>query len=204
MRYLNQNDYPYIKFMSNVDHCPDDDVEMVKRVYGGNIKISGCGMCSAVMAVHYLLPEAKFELWDAIDLNYECHANGTWGTEMENYGEPLAKKFNLDYKPSNSDEELIDCLKTGGVVIINVGGDQKDKGYTGVFSHGGHFILAISVERDGRIVILDPAFTEDRYDEEGRKGKVEVKYGKLCYTTIDVLREDSSNRDPGYFLFWRK
>ena len=52
-------------------------------------------------------------------------------------------------------EEVKHCVRTGGAVVANVGGDRE--GYIGVFTHGGHYVVVISETEDGRLCILDPS-----------------------------------------------
>lgn len=87
---------------------------------------------------------------------------------MEILAPALAERFGLSYRPANSTQELLDCLQNGGQAIINVGGDRD--GHTGVFSHHGHFILAVSAGRS-EVCILDPSYKEHKYEEPGREGR---------------------------------
>ena len=73
-----------------------------------------------------------------------------------------------------------------------------------VFSHNGHYVVAVSEERDGRIAILDPAYWPDKYEEEGRKGLVEVKNGVMAVCDMQVLMNDTDTISPRFYLFWRK
>ena len=93
------------------------------------------------------------------------------------------------------------CLRTGGAAVVHVGGDYE--GHVGVFSHGGHYIAAIAEEADGRIAILDPCYEYGKFEEEGRKGLVEVKYDYVALCDAQVLVKDIATRDPGFYLFWR-
>ena len=104
--------------------------------------------------------------------------------------------IHFDYVPEEQD------VRTGGAAVIHVGGDRE--GHIGVFSHGGHYVAAISEDRDGRIVILDPSFFEGKYEEEGRKGLVEMKNRVIALCDMQVLIDDTANREPHYHLFWRK
>lgn len=102
---------------------------------------------------------------------------------------------------TNDPLRLRHCLRTGGAAVLHVGGDYE--GHIGVFSHTGHYITAISEEEDGRIVILDPSYKEGKFDEDGRRGKVEVRNGIFCFCEMQVITEDTESRTPGMYLFWR-
>ena len=93
-------------------------------------------------------------------------------------------------------------LRDGGCIIANVGGDQKDRDYIGLFSHGGHYITLISAD-DKEVCVLDPSWRIDKYEEEGRQGKVRMD-GKFVYCSHETLDQDASSRSPRYYLFARK
>ena len=61
----------------------------------------------------------------------------------------------------------------------------------------------IAEEEDGRVAILDPSYKSNKYEEEGRQGKVEMKNGVIALCDVQVLAEDCANRDPHFHLFWR-
>ena len=96
--------------------------------------------------------------------------------------------------------ELKAHLAKGGLAIANSGGDRE--GYTGVFTHGGHYILVVSAD-DNEACILDPSYKEGKYEEPGRDGKARAVDG-FVYCSLKVLAEDCANRTPSYYLFSRK
>jgi len=165
------------------------------------VRSSGCGLCSAIMVADRLLPNCEFGLKEAIDLAYATNANLEVGTTYQVYAPALAEKLGLKLEMTNDVEQLLNCLRTGGAAVLNVGGDHE--GRIGVFSHGGHFIVAIGVEPDGRVAVLDPSYKPGKYNEEGRKGKVEIKNQVIALCDAQTLAEDASTRDPGFYLFWR-
>ena len=85
--------------------------------------------------------------------------------------------------------------------MAHSGGDRE--GYVGVFTHGGHYVTLINEEPDGRIAVLDPSYKAGKYDEEGCRGKVEMKGEFIALCDQSVLAKDTENRDPGFYLFWR-
>ena len=102
---------------------------------------------------------------------------------------------------TNEVEPMCECLRTGGAAVVHVGGDYE--GHVGLFSHGGHYVAAIGMEPDGRVAILDPSYKLNKFEEEGRKGKVEMKNGFICLCDPQLLVADTATRDPGFYLFWR-
>ena len=91
-------------------------------------------------------------------------------------------------------------LRNGGEVIANVSNDRE--GAVSVFTNRGHYILVVSVEGN-RVCILDPSYTEEKFATDNARGKVVVD-APFVYCDIDLLMEEASNRNPGFFLFKRK
>ena len=199
MKYINQLEYADISYITRTDMEEEADREAGKKT---TVRSSGCGLCSSIMVLDRLLRDSDFELEDAIQLSYDVNANYRRGTSYKRYAPAFAEKFGLKLEMTNDPERLRYCLQTGGAAVIHIGGDYE--GHVGVFSHGGHYVAAISQEPDGRIAILDPSYKVGKYEEEGRKGKVEVKNDVICICEMKVITEDFANRDPGMYLFWRK
>ena len=197
MVYLNQLDYPHWIYITNTSL----DAEAQERGKSTTIKSSGCGLCSAVMVADRLLPNCSFDLKDALELSYSVEANIRAGTNYKRFAPAFAKMLGLKLEMTSDPDRLRDCLRTGGVAVAHIGGDRE--GHIGVFSHGGHYVAVIAEEPDGRISILDPSYKENKYEEEGRQGKVEVKNGVIALCDVQVLVEDSANRTPSFYLFWR-
>lgn len=191
MRYWNQLDWPDVPYPTNMK---DPQSEMAK----GNIARAGCGICSAAMMLD-TLTEGVHEMRDLRDLAVSCGANMDPGTDMKIFGKALCEAYGLRMVMSNDLKDLTDCLKAGGKVIVNTGGDHD--GYTGVFSHGGHYIFVLSVH-DDTAAVLDPSWKEGKYEEEGRQGKVRFSW-PFAYCNVHILEEDTQNRDPGYYCFYR-
>lgn len=165
------------------------------------VRSSGCGLCSAIMVADRLLPNCEFGLKEAIDLAYATNANFEVGTNYQVYAPALAEKLGLKLEMTNDIGQLLNCLRTGGAAVLNVGGDYE--GHIGVFSHGGHYVTAVGVEADGRVTILDPSYKTDKYNEEGRKGTVELKNQVIALCDVQTLEKETATRDPGLYLFWR-
>jgi len=198
MKYINQLDYPDWLYVTRTD------LEGAEREKGKTttVRSSACGLCSAIMVADRLLVDSKFELRDALKLSYETKANHKVGTDYKRFAPAFAEKLGLEWEGTNDPEKLLFCLRTGGAAVVHVGGDRE--GHVGVFSHKGHYVAAVSQERDGRIAILDPSYKPGKFDEPGRVGKVEMKNDVIALCDVQVLIEDSANRDPGFHLFWRK
>ena len=197
MKYFNQHRYPYMIYKCNTD---DPECE---AAHNSTFYMTACGLCAAAMVADRLLIDPNFELVEALNLSYETGANHDWGTDYKLYAPAFAEKMGLDLKMTSDIEDVKKCLQNGGCVVAHSGGDRPEDGYTGVFTHGGHYIVVISVREDGKFCVLDPSQEPDKFDEEGRKGKVEVD-GHFCYCDGQVLVEDCSNRTPSFYCFKRK
>ena len=198
MKYICQYDFPDIPYITRTSM----DGEDYERGQRSTVKSSGCGLCSAIMVLDRLMPEYDFSVEDAVKLAYDSCANHRKGTDYKRFAPAFAEKFGLDYEMTSDPERLRYCLRTGGAAVLHSKGDRD--GYIGVFTHGGHYIAAISEERDGRIAILDPSLKEGKYEEEGRKGLVELKNGVVALCDMQVLVNDTETADYGFYLFWRK
>lgn len=199
MKYINQLEYTHIPYITRWEMETEAEREKGKHT---TVRSSGCGLCSAIMVADRLLAEYDFDLEAAVRLSCEVEANHKNGTDYKRFAPAFAEKMGLRCESTNDPEQLRQCLRTGGAAVIHIGGDRE--GHIGVFSHGGHYVAAIAEEADGRIVILDPSYKEGKYEEEGRKGLVEMKNGVIALCSMEVLEADTANRDPGFYLFHRK
>jgi len=191
MKFVDQKDYPHWLFVTRTDL----EEEQRERGKTTTIRSSGCGICSAVMMAHRLIPNCTFDLTAAIDLAYETRANFEVGVNYEIYAPALAQKLGLRLEMTNDIQRLRECLRTGGASVVNVG--------PSTFTKGGHYVVAINEEPDGRIAILDPDYRDETFDGEDLKGKIDVKCGIIISCTGEILAEGAGKRNPGYYLFWR-
>ncbi len=192
MRYLNQLEYPDMKYNHNMDEGGAPEGK-------DNVKAAGCGLCCLCMVVDQLTTKT-LELADCIRLSETCGANRKMGTNLRVLGPVVAELYGLTYSNTNDPEVVKECLQKGGRVVANVGGDREN--YIGLFSHIGHYIELVSIE-GAELCILDPSRKEGKFDEEGREGKVRLG-DPFVYCTMDDLVRDCANRDPGFHLFTRK
>lgn len=192
MLYLNQLDYRHIHYEHNV---AGGGVPQERR----NIATSGCGICSACMMVDHLTAH-HLSIDECIRIVYEVKANPIAGCRMLILGPALAEKFNLEFKATKSTEEMLQCLRDGGRVIINVGGNHDD--YLGLYSHVGHYIIAIGYDGN-ELCILDPSYKDGKYEIEPHKGKVRVDY-PFTYCKPKAIEDDTQNRETPFYLFKRK
>lgn len=192
MLYLNQLEYEDVPYPTDVEH-PDSDY--AKK---GNIRRAGCGLCSVCMMLDRVCG-AALSLTECRDLSVSIGANHAVGTDMQILAPEVAKRFHLRLKMTDDSGQMAACLHQGGAAIVNVGGDHGQ--HIGTFSNGGHYIVAIS-EAGGEFCLLDPSWTSEKYQAEPRRSRVRQE-GKKLYASADVLEQDTANRSPAYYLFYR-
>ncbi len=192
MLYLNQRNYGHIPYKHDI-HNNDRPPE--RRT----ISSSGCGLCCACMMLEHLTRHTV-DLEQMVQHSYDSFANIRVGTQMIDLGPYLAKKYNLSFKATKSTEEMLQCLRDGGEVIIRVGGSHDD--YTGLYSKSAHYILAIAY--DGKeLCILDPSYKEGKYDAAPHLGKIRVD-APFTYCAVKTVEDDTQNCDTPFYLFKRK
>lgn len=198
MKYISQLDFSDILYVTRFA-LEGEEKEKGKTT---TVRSSGCGLCGAIMVADRLVPNSTFGLKEALQLSYDCKANHTKGTDYKIFAPKFAEKCGLELEMSNDPERLKYCLRTGGSAVLHIKGDRE--GHIGVFSHIGHYVVAISEQRDGRIAILDPSYKKGKFDEEGRKGLVEMKDDVIALCDIQVIVDDTESHDPAFYLFWKK
>ena len=192
MFYINQLDYASIPYLHNTE---GGGMPLDKR----NAAAAGCGPCCLCMIVENLTCY-HLDLLHALRLSEDLGANKKEGTNLQILGAAVAEQYHLDFKTTDDICEMLACLRNGGMAVANSGGDRD--GYTGLFTHGGHYITVVSAD-EKEVCVLDPSYKPGKYDEEGREGKVEVCY-PFVYCSIETLKKDCENKKPAYYLFARK
>lgn len=191
MLYMNQLDYRHVPYMHNADNGCVPPERM-------NVASSGCGLCSLCMIVDHLTTN-KLELEEAVRLSETNGANRKPGTSMTILGPIVAEKFGLEMTKSRDPDEMIAHLQQGGEIIVNVRTNGRP---LALFTTGGHYMVIIST--DGKeVCILDPSYTDDKFEIEGRKGKVRVA-APFIYCPIETLMGEIRDSGPAFFMFKRK
>ena len=190
MFYVNQLEYPDIKYNHNMDAGGPPEGR-------DNVGTSGCGLCCACMVVD-ALTDKKLDIRDAVRLSEENGANRCLGTGMSTLGPVLAEKFGLEYSYTNSLEEAIEHLRDGGKIISQV---SHPEGGVGLFTMRTHYITLIST--DGKeFCILDPSYKEGKFDIPDRAGKVNSENAPYLYCDVNILHSEAIPKR--YHLFSRK
>lgn len=192
MLYLNQLEYPHLKYNHNMAHGgPPEGRDTVKT--------SGCGLCCASMVVDQLT-DKSLPIEECVRLSEDNGASQGIGTSMKVLGKLLAERYDLDFSYTNEVDEAIAHLQKGGRVIALVGGSRDD--YVGLFAKVGHFILLVSYDGE-EFCILDPALSDTKYTEEGRVGRVRVDKPFLYSSKEEIVLATEAQKTR-YYLFSRK
>lgn len=143
------------------------------------IGTSGCGPTCAAMVVS----SSKEIIYpDKIgDISREQGFRVPGGTS-DNLFPYVAERWGLEYKRLSSSYETFDYVKKGWAVIICCG--------PGLWTTGGHFILAIGYRND-QICIYDPYLYSGKFDRSGRQGIVDLE-GTSAYVQIDKFKQYSN------------
>ena len=192
MLYVNQLDYPHLKYNHNIAHGEPPEGR-------DSVKTSGCGLCCASMVVDQLT-DKTLPIEECVQLAEENGASQGIGTSMNVLGKVLADRYALDFSYTNDMEAAVAHLQKGGRVIALVGGDRD--GYVGLFAKCGHYILLLSYDGE-EFCILDPAFSNAKYTEEGRVGRVKVT-PPFIYSSKEEIQLATEAKNPRYYLFSRK
>ena len=154
------------------------------------VKSGGCGVCAAVNAVGALRGKLV-PVKTMRDLAQNCGSRVSGGTDMKKLTAALCKQYGLTCTLSNSRAELEAHLKAGGAAICNAAGK-------GMFSTGGHFIVALGL-LDDKVCIADPGLYRGKYNTLRRKAAVTVT-GDLLLAAPETVDADCTGRWPRYYL----
>ena len=127
----------------------------------------------------------------------KCGARISGGTDMRLLSACIARDSSLVRELTNDVGKLTDALKNGAVAVCNVGGDRD--GHEGVFSDGGHYLVAVGVADDA-VILVDPGMYDAKYSGACRSSKVNVLKEGILAADKAVLDGDCSNRSPRYYI----
>ena len=191
MRYLNQLEYGHIPYQHNMGNggAPEE-----RR----NVGTSGCGLCSACMVVD-ALTDSSLGIEECVRLSEDNKANLDLGTDMTVLGPIIAEKFGLPYSTTESLNDVIAHIQSGGQAICLVG--HPAEGVPGLFTMRSHYIVLVAT--DGKeFCILDPSYKEGKFDIPERAGKVNDKNAPYLYCDVNLLHGET--KGTRYHLFSRK
>ena len=196
MRFINQLDYAHIPYHTRVKVPGLTEEEMLRSV-----RKSGCGLCCTCMMVD-ILTDKSLDIEECVRISEGCFANHNTGTDMKVLAPVIAEKFELEYRGTDDLGEAIEHLRNGGVIIAHVWtpiGAEK-----GLFTNGsGHYIALIAT--DGKdFCILDPSYSEEKYADPARVGRVDASAAPYLYADVNVVDAETKLNRIKYHLFARK
>lgn len=183
MFYYNQNNY------GNIDYSkPDGSYATVKS--------GGCGVCSALMVLNNLYGREIMTVAQMAKFSQNCGARIMDGTNMTTLMNALCDKYALKYKSTQYNNELLQCLKEGGMAVINQG-DRYN-----VFSTAGHFVTGYKLANADTVIVLDPDLYAGKYEKPPRPDRIVKQVGNEIYVTINQIGLATQDRNPCYWLVW--
>ncbi len=193
MSYLhtNQNNFAHILYPSSAHPK-------------ATVCTSGCGPCAALMMVENMTNERRL-MKDWISWVISVNARVAEGTDMAVLSAAMAKKFGFTVTKTSDESALAAHLKAGGMAIGNCGGSYGD--WMGLFSTGGHFFAIVGYTSDGYYIVLDPAWTANKFTNQNntlsrwRSKRVKSGPGGIIYVAAEYLNADTKTRTPSYYLF---
>lgn len=190
-------EYRYVSQLAEENAFAWDHVEKFGHSFDLTIDKHGCGLCSLSMVVENLTGK-PFPLQEAAKMAKEWNygASGPTLCEMKVLAPVAAETFGLRFACTSREDELMEWLEQGGMAIAHSNGDRP--GHVGVLSHGKHYV-AVAHAGGGKVLVLDPSLTGEKYREAGRE-QVTVD-GNLVYMDSRVLWEDCEGKIPRFYLF---
>lgn len=183
MFYYNQLDYknvPYPRYNGDT----------------ATVASGGCGVCSALMVLNNLYGKEVMTVREMAEFSIDNGARISDGTDMSTLLAALSKKYAIKWESTEYNAKLLDCLKKGGMAVINQGDVYN------VFSTSGHFVCGYKLANDKTIIVLDPYMYDGKYSKEPRKSRIVKQVGNEIYVTIDQVSKATQDRNPCYWLVW--
>ena len=147
------------------------------------------------------LTNLNVSILEMVEFAQNIGARVSSGTDMKVLGDGIANVYQFNVERTNDINILKSALQNSAVAIINVGGDRT--GYKGVFSNGGHYLIAYGVLDDGdTIMMVDPYMYSGKYSASYRQAVTVA--GNFIYATSAIVDKDASNRSPRYAIFTKK
>lgn len=182
---ISNNDF---KYYSQINE-PYGSTTFCHRTDGGTIKQAGCGITSMAMVLANLTDQNV----DPFTTNEEAFnggycGNGTGTSHM--YFLEAAEKYNIKYtygiKSDSTDiskasKDIINTIKKGGLVIINVNGSWLN-------GNSGHYIVVKGIDENNNLIIADPYATS--LDKPVRNN-----------VSAEKVLKDFVNNESGWFMF---
>lgn len=133
-------------------------------------------------------------------LAVSCGARQTGGTVESVLLKAAGSKYGFTYKSTSKNAELLAHLKAGGIAVCYCGGNYP------LFSTGGHYVAAVGVDSNERIVIADSLYYTNKwaYNSVRRTQIATTGTRGLVKCSITALGKATADRSPSYFLISKK
>ena len=130
----------------------------------------GCGVCSCAMVISMLRKIVYPQEIADMFVRDGIRVNG--GTSNKAY-QYIADKYNLQTKRTTDYNELIDCLKRGGLALVGCG--------NGLFTNGAHIICIAGIEGDN-FIIHDSYLYNNKFNVLGRNNRASIRGTEVLCT----------------------
>lgn len=183
MYYYNQRNYGNINYDNKSTH---NKVE--------TISTSGCGVCSACMAVNNLVGKELYTVKQMAEFSIKNGARDNSGTNEYTLLKALCKVVTgLSFTTTTDETKLVSHLKAGGIAIANQGSAYN------VFSTAGHYVVCYRMNGNN-IEVLDPCMYSGKYDQYSRPKRIVKKTTNGCIVNTTELNKATRDRSPSYYL----
>ena len=148
-----------------------------------------------------ILTDKQLEPQEAVRISVRAGANH-FGTDMPIFAKEIAEQYGLELSSGSSKEEL---MNEGNFDYEQI---RKMCNYRllaekqiaqGLFSDGGHFVLAAKAEGEN-IYIIDPSFKQEKYDKDYRQGLFTMEPPYIVVSADNVM-DQIKYRMPSWYLF---
>lgn len=170
------------------------------NAYGsGTIGSSGCGpaaLCNALANAGI----ADVSVPTMCKLAVSCGARQAGGTVEVTLLKAAGSKYGFTYSSTSKNAELLAHLKAGGTAVCYCGGNYP------LFSVGGHYVAAVGVDSNGKIIIADSLYYSNKwtYNSTRRTQITTTGTRGLVKCSLTALGKATADRSPSYFLISKK
>lgn len=181
MYYYNQRNYAKITYPSSAHK-------------DATISSSGCGVCAVAMVINNLANKELYNIQQMRDLALSSKAREAEGTNINTLLNAIIRQHpEYSYKTTNSESDVVNHLKAGGLAIANQG-DKYD-----VFSSQGHFVTLAGLEGNN-INVLDPYMYSGKYNTKTRQARIIKATSQGCVVSPSEMGKATADRSPAYWL----
>jgi hypothetical protein len=147
------------------------------------------------------MTDKTLSIEECVKISDDCAANHAMGTDMSVLAPVIAEKFDINYVASSDLNEAITHLQKGGMIVAHVGVPEGKE--IGLFTKGGHYVLIISCDGE-EFCVLDPSYSEEKFNDPARIGRINVKHAPFLYCNVDIFDSETRVGKPKYHMFARK